>query len=231
MSSLCLGPEDPRSRVFNFDPYLSKIMPLQEFDFNALKQYITSSKDTTLISIAKEHKKQYTGSTSSMTSMLSHFHYLLSAWRDINTDMLSRSIIPDSVQYTKILRAPAAVFLHWKDGTYAIDADKEFDTANILSMLGKSMEKLLTLPKEDYERYRHINSDQITQEEREAAEAYHYTGYEDFMMRSQLDAYDPRVPGSGMFDLKTRAVVSIRMDARGFEKGLGYEIRNSIGQW
>ncbi|KAI8950783.1 mitochondrial protein Pet127-domain-containing protein [Xylaria longipes] len=223
--------QDPRSRVYNFDPYLSEIMPVDEFDFNALKQYVTSSKDTTLISIAKEHQKKYTGSTSSMTSMLAHFHFLLSAWRNINVSMLSRSFSPDSMQYTRIMRAPAAVFLHWKDGTYAIDADKEFDTANILSMLGKSMEKLLTLSKDEYERYRHGNSDQITEEERNAEEAFHYTGFQDFMMRSQLDAYDSRVPGTGMFDLKTRAVISIRMDAKGYQKGLGYEIRERFGQW
>ncbi|OTB05745.1 hypothetical protein M426DRAFT_319423 [Hypoxylon sp. CI-4A] len=223
--------QDPRSRVYNFDPYLSEIMPIQEFDFNALKQYVTSSKDTNLIQIAKDHNKRYTGSTSSMTSMLSHFHYLLSSWREINSKMLSRTFVPDSVQFTRIMRGPAAVFLHWKDGTYAIDADKEYDTANILSMLGKSMEKLLTLTKEEYERYRHPNSAMITQEERNAEEAFHYTGFQDFMMRSQLDAYDPRIPGAGMFDLKTRAVVSIRMDAKGFQKGLGYEIRNRFGQW
>ncbi|KAI0381719.1 Pet127-domain-containing protein [Hypomontagnella monticulosa] len=223
--------QEPRSRVYNFDPYLAEIMPIQEFDFNALKQYVTSSKDSTLIGIAKAHGKKYTGSTSSMTSMLSHFHYLLSSWREINTNMLSRSFVPDSVRFTRIMTGPAATFLHWKDGTYAIDADKEFDTANILSMLGKSMEKLLTLSKEEYERYRHTNSDQITEEERNADEAFHYTGFQDFMMRSQLDAYDPRVPGYGMFDLKTRAVVSIRMDARGFQKGLGYEIRDRLGQW
>ncbi|KAI0167014.1 Pet127-domain-containing protein [Hypoxylon sp. FL1284] len=223
--------QDPRSRVYNFDPYLSEIMPIREFDFNALKQYVTSSKDTNLIRIAKEHGKKYTGSTSSMTSMLSHFHYLLSSWREVNAGMMSRGFQPESSQFTRILRSPAAVFLHWKDGTYAIDADKEYDTANVLSMLGKSMEKLLTVSKEEYERYRHINSDQITEEERNAEEAYHYTGFGDFMMRSQLDAHDPRVPGSGMFDLKTRAVISIRMDAKGFHKGLGYEIRSRLGQW
>ena len=223
--------QDSRSRVFNFDPYLATIMPIQEFDFNALKQYITSSKDNTLISIAAEQSKKYAGSTSSMTSMLAHFHYLLSSWRPVNIEHVSRSFRPDSVNFTRINRAPAATFLHYKDGTYAIDADKEFDSANILSMLGKSMEKLLTLPKEEYEKYRRINSDQITEEQRNEPEAYHYTTMGDFMMRSQLDAYDPRVAGSGMFDLKTRAVVSIRMDAKDFHKGLGYEIRNRYGQW
>ncbi|GAW25405.1 putative mitochondrial membrane protein Pet127 [Rosellinia necatrix] len=223
--------QDPHSRVYNFDPYLSEIMPVNEFDFNALKEYVTSSKDNTLISIAKQHEKRYTGSTSSMTSMLAHFHFLLSNWRYVNVSMLSKGFQPESMQFTKIMRAPAAIFLHWKDGTYAIDADKEFDTANVLSMLGKSMEKLLTLPKDEYERYRHGNSDQITEEERNAEEAFHYTGFQDFMMRSQLDAHDSRVPGTGMFDLKTRAVVSIRMDAKHYHKGLGYEIRRQHGQW
>jgi len=223
--------QDPRSRVFNFDPYLANIMPIQEFDFNALKQYITSSKDNTLIKMAKTHKKKYTGSTSSMTAMLSHFHYLLSAWRPVNSRMMSVEFKPESSRFTRILRAPAATFLHWKDGCYAIDADKEFDSANILSMLGKSMEKLLTLPKHKFEQYRHANSNQISEEERNAEEAFHYTGFQDFLMRSQLDAYDKRVPGTGMFDLKTRAVVSIRMDAANFQQGLGYEIRHRQGQW
>ncbi|KAK4228249.1 mitochondrial protein Pet127-domain-containing protein [Podospora fimiseda] len=223
--------QDPRSRVYNFDPYLGRIMPIAEFDFQAIKAYVTSSKDTTLIGTAAEYKKKYTGSTSSMTSTLAHFHYLLSSWRPINAEMMSRGFETESDQFTRILRSPAATFLHWRDGTYAIDADKQFDTANVLSMLGKSMEKHLTLHKDEFEKYRKTKSDQLSDEERNGPEAYHYTTLGDFMMRSQLDAFDPRVPGSGMFDLKTRAVISIRMDAQGYEKGLGYEIRKRHGQW
>lgn len=223
--------QDPRTRVFNFDPYLATIMPVDEFDFEALKQYVTSSKDTTLIGVAKKHNKKFTGSTSSMTATLAHFHYLLSSWRPINPERISKGYVPDSENFGAILRAPSATFLHYKDGTYAIDADKEYDTDTILSMLGKSMEKLLTAPKEEFEKYRRSNSHQLTEEERNADESYHYTTYGDFMMRSQLDAYDPRLPGTGVFDLKTRAVVSIRMDAKHHEKGVGYEIRQRQGQW
>lgn len=223
--------QDPRSKVYNFDPYLSTIMPVDEFDFDALKQYVTSSKDELLIGIAKKHKKQFTGSTSSMTSTLAHFHYLLSSWRPINPEKMSQGFVPDSENFGAILRAPAATFLHYKDGTYAIDADKEYDSETILSMLGKSMEKLLTVPKEEFEKYRRRNSHQLTEEERNAEESYHYTTFRDFMMRSQLDAYDPRLPGSGVYDLKTRAVVSIRMDATNHHKGQGYEIRQQKGQW
>ncbi|KAL7922464.1 PET127-like protein [Trichoderma austrokoningii] len=223
--------QDDRSRVFNFDPYLASIMPVKEFDFDALRSYVTSSKDVKLRQLSAAHGMKYCGSTSSMTSILSHFHYLLSAWRKPNFSYLSRSLEPESSNFTALSRGPAAAFAHFNDGVYAFDSDKEYDTENILSSLGKSMEKLLTLPKEEFEKYRRSRSHQLTEEERNAEDSFHYTTLGDFMMRSQLDAYDPRLPGSGMFDLKTRAVVAVRMDVRGYEKGAGYEIQNRFGQW
>ena len=223
--------QDPRSRVFNFDPYLQKIMPVAEFDFNALKDYITSSKDEALKKIAKEQKKRYVGSTSSMSAALSHFHFLLSQWRPINTSMLSKNFPAVLSSFTELQRVPAAIFLRWKDGTYAIDADKTHDHANVLTMLGKSMEKLLTLDTGDYERYRKSNPGEVSEEERSLPESFHYSTMGDFLMRSQLDAHDPRLPGTGMFDLKTRAVVSIRMDVTNYEQGVGYQIKSRQGEW
>jgi hypothetical protein len=223
--------QDPRSRVFNFDPYLQTIMPVSEFDFNALKQYITSSRDKTLLSKAKEEEKKYTGSTSSMTAALGHFHFLLSQWRPITTGILSQMFPVEFNTFTALQRGPVAVFLRWRDGTYAIDADKEYDDSNILMMLGKSMEKLLTLSTDDFEKYRKANSDQISEEQRNESEPFHYTTLGDFLLRSQLDAHDPRLPGTGMFDLKTRAVISVRMDTSAFEEGRGYQIRGRHGEW
>lgn len=222
--------QDPRSRVYNFDPYLEKITPVDEFDFNALKEYITSSRDKTLLQIAREEKRKYTGSTSSTTSALSHFHFLLSQWRPIDTSALARGFPVTSKNFTLLQRAPTAVFLRNRDGVYAIDADKQYDTPNILSSLGKSMEKLLTLPTEDYEKYLKKNSHQISKKERTEPESFHYSTIGDFLLRSQLDAYDPRLPGTGMYDLKTRACVSIRMDVRRFEQGKGYEIKGRTGE-
>ncbi|KAI9847832.1 MAG: hypothetical protein M1837_001725 [Sclerophora amabilis] len=209
-------------------------MPVSEFDFHALKQYITSSKDESLRAIADSHGKKYVGSSSSMTGVLAHFHFLLSQWRKINTSMVSQGF-PDKLRsFTQLQRVPSAIFLRrrdGRDGAYAIDADKEFDSANILSMLGKSMEKLLTLSTDGYERYRRSNSDQIGHEERNAPESFHYCTMGDILMRSQLDAYDARLPGTGMFDLKTRAVVSIRMDADNYQRGTGYQIKNRFGEY
>lgn len=223
--------QDPRSRIWNFDPYLSKIMPVSQFDFDALKEYITSSKDTRLMEVTKSEGRKFTGSTSSMTSSLSHFHYLLSGWRPINVGRLSKDFDAEPMAFTAIQRSPSATILNYKDGVYAIDADKEWDVDTILTMLGKSMEMLLTVPKDEFEKYRRSNSHQLTEEEKKQDESYHYTTHGDFMMRSQLDAYDPRLPGTGVYDLKTRAVVSIRMDAKNHHLGLGYQIRNRIGQW
>ncbi|KAI1002775.1 hypothetical protein K3495_g5428 [Podosphaera aphanis] len=225
--------QDPRTRVFNFDPYLQEIMPVSQFDYGALGQYITSSRDNVLLAKAAEEKRKYAGSTSSMSSALSHFHFLLSDWRPIEYGNLSSSL-PAKLKFsnfTLFTRAPSAIFLRYRDGSYGIDADKEFDDSNILAMLGKSMEKLLTLPTEHYEKYRRENSDQLTEQQRNERESYHYTTFGDFLLRSQLDAYDPRLPGTGTFDLKTRCVVSVRMDVSEYENSKAYEIRKAKGEW
>ncbi|OBT48263.1 hypothetical protein VE00_01138 [Pseudogymnoascus sp. WSF 3629] len=222
---------DPHTRVYNFDPYLEAITPVKEFDYNALKEYITSSRDKTLIDTAVAEGSKYTGSTSSMTSALAHFHYLLSKWRPVNHDQLSRGFPKPLSSFTAIQRAPASIFLRRRDGVYAIDANKGFDTSNVLQWLGKSMEKFLTSDKEEYIKYRKENSHALTDDDKNSPESYHYTTFGDFLMRSQLDAHDPRLPGTGMYDLKTRAVISIRRDATDYEEGLGYEITSRHGEY
>ena len=136
---------DPRSLVYNFDPYLENIMPTSEFDYNALYEYITSSRDETLVSMAKQHGASYVGSTSSMTAILSHFHFLLSAWRPVNVDMLSTAYATQFRSFTAISRAPAGIFLRYKgDGVYAIDADKMYDTEEtVLLWLVRSLNSTL----------------------------------------------------------------------------------------
>jgi hypothetical protein len=223
--------QDERSHVYNFDPYLEKIMPVSEFDYDALTIYKTSSQDPSLSEFAKQHGKKYVGSTSSMTSTLAHFHYLLSAWRKIDTSMFSRDF-PDTLQsFTALNRAPTAIFLRFKGGTYAVDADKEYDGANVLMLLGRSMEKLLTMPTSEFERYRKGKSNGISEAESKKPESYHYSTLGDFLLRSQLDAHDPRLPGTGVYDLKTRAVLPIRMQSSNHEPMTGYEITRAQGQY
>ncbi|CAZ81435.1 unnamed protein product [Tuber melanosporum] len=225
--------QEPRSRVYNFDPYLQEIMPVTEFDFDALASYIISSEDWRLSSLAKELGKKYVGSTSSMTAVLSHFHFLLSQWRPLNFQNLSKTFKAEFQTFTQISRAPAAIFLRYKgNGTYAIDPDKEYDTDSVLSLLGRSMEKLLTSAPSNFEsKYKKGNARPEEEPLTKRPETYHYSTLGDILMRSQLDAHDARLPGTGMFDLKTRAVVSVRMDVSNFHIGSGYQIKTRVGTW
>ncbi|KAF3935637.1 hypothetical protein ABW19_dt0205627 [Dactylella cylindrospora] len=223
---------DPRSKVYNFDPYLDTIMPVDEFDFDALGSYIKSSKDDTLMNLAKESGKKYVGSTSSMTSILSHLHYLVSRWRPLNLNMLSKGFVTESSNFTRLSRLPISAILRYKDGVYAIDQDKSSDsTESILLFLGRSMEKMLTMPPDTFRKYHKSASHEIPEEVKNARERYHYTGYKDLLFRSQLDAIDDRLPGSGVFDLKTRGVVSIRMNVQIPQAGWGYQIKTADGQF
>ncbi|KAF3035960.1 hypothetical protein E8E12_006888 [Didymella heteroderae] len=222
--------QDPRTGVYNFDPYLEKIMPVDEFDFDALTEYKTSSKDEDLLAITRKLGVRYTGSTSSMSSVLQHFHFLLSAHRTLNHSMLSKNFPDSTNKFSRITAGPDAVFLRYKDGLYAIDADKTYDTPNVMSWLGHSLEKLLTTERTEFERYRRSNPEQ-TPSEGESARCFHYSKQGSILMRSQLDAQDPRLPGAGIFDLKTRAVVSIRMNHKEYQEGLGYQLRYAQGEW
>ena len=222
--------QDPRTGVYNFDPYLEKIMPVEEFDFDALSEYKTSSKDEDLLAITRRLGVKYTGSTSSMSSVLQHFHFLLSAHRKLDHGMLSKNFPAPTNKFSKITTGPDAIFLRYKNGVYAMDADKTYDTPNIMSWLGHSLEKLLTTERTEFERYRRSNPEQ-TPTERESAKCFHYSKQGSILMRSQLDAHDPRLPGAGIFDLKTRAVVSIRMNHKEYQEGLGYQLRYAQGEW
>jgi hypothetical protein len=222
--------QDPRSRIYNFDPYLEKIMPVNEFDFDALSEYKTSSKDEALLSLTKRLGTKFTGSTSSMSSVLQHFHYLLSSFRELNHTMMSRGYPEPSKRFSKITLGPSAIFLRYKDGIYAIDADKTYDSPNIMSWLGHSLEKLLTTSRSEFESFRRSSPEPAPAEDN-SSRCYHYSKQGNMLMRSQLDAHDPRLPGTGVFDLKTRAVVSIRMNHKEYEQGSGYQLRFAQGEW
>lgn len=47
-------------------------------------------------------------------------------------------------------------------------------------------------------------------------------------MRSQLDCHDPRLPGTGVFDIKTRAALPIRLDMMNHEVSFGALSLHSI---
>lgn len=233
--------QDPRTKVFNFDPYLKNILPVNEFDFQHITQYVASEKDKTMLKVSKLINTRYYSSTSSMTGILSHLHYLLSNFRPVNLKDLSRNVRYSHVGFSRGAKLPGNVIvrkMEQSDGEtrYAIDSDKYADKEMILSRLGHSLERLLTNESEIFDKYKLSNKSEENSkaqlEMEKNSNAYHYAKMDKFLMRSQLDCKDERLPGTGTFDLKSRAVCAIRHDvAFHEEETTGYELLKTVGEY
>lgn len=100
--------QDPRSRVYNFTPWLESIPKVTDFAFERVTGFIRSSQDDVrlilafsvykilghslhkdLHILAKIHSRPYVGSTSSLTGLLSHIYFLISGGKEVDTSVLS----------------------------------------------------------------------------------------------------------------------------------------------
>lgn len=225
---------DPRTNVYNFTPYLENVMSIKDFDFDAVAAYVPSGKDQTLAQLAEKAGKKYTGSTSSLTSALSQLHFLLSHNRPPHTMYLSKFFPGVLTRFSETQRKPVSIFLRYNPNTNtrAVDSDGSTSEDIIVSILGHQLEAMLTTPETIFEGYRKTN------EKRDpapplAGNTYNYTECDSFLMRSQLDCYDSRLPGTGFFDLKTRAVCAVRhdMDYAQIHDGSHYTINKLDGEF
>lgn len=214
--------QDPRTRIYNFLPFLKKIIKFDDFDWDQVDAFVSVSKDKTLLNAAIAQKKQFYSSTSSMTSALSQFYLLFNNYRR----RLERFPYPGFSR--TLVELPASVVVvpkgknpETKETIYAVESDKSADNEILLSAMGHCLEALLTTDEANFNRkYNKNHEDNAKTTEPETAstasllsgQSYNYATYGDFIMRSQLDCYDERLPGNGTFDLKTRSVCAIRYD-------------------
>jgi hypothetical protein len=235
--------KDPRSGVYNFPKTLADIPDVDLFDYQALPPYITSSVDEELREIAQREHAQFCGSTSSLTSMLSQVYFLISGWKAPSTKDFSEDFAEEPKGFSMAAKLPALIGLKPRPSTdpssphktyYAIDQDKgKVDPSSnsnyVLQNLGKAMEKMLTATPEDFASYLRINRPPGPPTPDSVKEAYHYAkAGSNFLMRSQLDCHDARLPRA-TFDLKTRAVVSVRHDRANWVEASGYQINAMKG--
>lgn len=211
---------DPRTRHKNYPSFLRNIPSINDFKFDEVIGFVPPNKDKRLIKIAKEinesniapHQKiKYYSSTSSMTGVLKHFHYLLSGDRPAYTDCFSRSIPNTNSSLTGSIKNPEFTVVELQDKNekiYSVDSDKSASFEIVLSLLGHLLELQFTSSKKEFSKF--LKSSNIEPDLAESA--YHYAKLGNFLMRSQLDAYSPDLPGTGVFDLKTRAVCAVRYD-------------------
>ncbi|KDQ25849.1 hypothetical protein PLEOSDRAFT_1044677, partial [Pleurotus ostreatus PC15] len=222
--------QDPRSHVYNFTPWLEKIPKVNDFAFERLTGFIKSSKDDDLYTLAKRENRTFAGSTSSLTKILSHIYFLISGDKHVDTSNLSAAFQSEAKSFTPGQRMPATVILNYRDGVYAIDSDSDSPEAtdrNVLTWMGTLLEKFLTTSPQEFKT--HLRSTPSDPEVNPKREAYRYAKSNSFVMRSQLDCQDPRLPGTGVFDIKTRAALPIRMDVLNYEENSGYLIRTLQG--
>ncbi|KAK6457608.1 uncharacterized protein RJT20DRAFT_24942 [Scheffersomyces xylosifermentans] len=203
--------QDPRTRIYNFPPVLKRIIKYEDFNFAAVGAFQRVSKDNTLLNVCKENDKQFYSSTSSMTSTLMQFYFLLNNFSLDSAKFASRF---GSIPFTGLMtQLPASLIVSPRGKNsegktiYSIESDKSYDNEILLSAMGHCLETFLTTDPEKFKEY-NINYDGEMENPRSV---YNYSKYGKFLMRSQLDCSDHRLPRK-TFDLKTRAVCSIRYD-------------------
>lgn len=233
---------DPRTNRCNFDKSLNYIPHIDDLKMDKISNFTPSSRDNKLLEIVttlnkirikkypykKSLSAKFYSSTSSMTSVLVKFHKFLSNNRPINTTNFSK-FYPDSTQFTKTSDVPTSLVITPKDENkqiYSIDADRSTDSEITLSILGNALELMLTKNPKEFSKYLKT-SNEIPEEDKSA---YHYAKIGKFVVRSQLDAVDNRLPGTGTFDIKTRAVCAIRFDLSHTDYfPTNYEINRTFG--
>ncbi|KAL3241206.1 Pet127p [Nakaseomyces bracarensis] len=219
--------KDSRSGVYNYDKILESIAPEyleRKVEREDEPLFITPYKDQQLSKLAEINEKRFISSTSSMTSVLSQLHFFISGFRQLNIagSLFSKKFPLENCNFSQSAYFAATVILRKKDTTngkhlISVDSDRSMDREIILSILGHSLESFLT-----------------DSESKAYTDSYHYSIIDDFLLRSQLDAYDPTLPNYGTFDLKTRAACAIRHDIAYIEKNdnyTGYQMNRIQGEY
>ncbi|KAF8312457.1 Pet127-domain-containing protein [Clavulina sp. PMI_390] len=219
---------DPHSHIYNFDPYLENIPPLADFDFDRLSPFTPSSKHSALRDLAKFHEKDFVGSTSSLTGLLAQIYFALTRFRKFDVSSFSSSFATAPKTFTPAAKMPVSIKLTYDDGVYSIDSDDDpaDKPANrVLLELGTMLENFLIMPSEEFQRLKKGYSGTPPNTE----QAYQFSLAENLVMRSQLDCRNLNLPGTGVFDLKTRAVTAVRHGLSDLEENSGYVIRKMTG--
>lgn len=213
---------DKRTNVYNFDEYLRDILQPDMFDYSLLNVFKSAAKDIKLHRIGKAIGAKFVSSTSSITSIMQQLYLLISENRPPNLNNFSREFDNEAKGFANALKDPISFILepHENDIRSIVLESYEDDDLSILKKLGCSLEKLLTLTKEQFERLKKG----VQYPYKPTSEVFQFTKAGPLLLRSQLDCYDSRLPRR-TFDLKTRAVHPIRMDLEHYKDFIGYKIK------
>lgn len=152
---------DPRTNVYNFDPFLRNISQPDEFNFDSIPKFIPPSQDKTLHKSAAKFSSKFVSSTSSIAPSMSHFYFLISRLKPMNLSSRFTGYFEDEPQtFTQMCRSPVGVHLRphsLNDSGVVVrslvteKSTKDEDKPTILMQLGNVIEKLLTHSKSEFE--------------------------------------------------------------------------------
>ncbi len=235
-----------RERPSKATKFLRTITPPDRIAWHRMPKYIAAKHDTRAHQIAAETTGvRYATSTSSITPTLSAFYHLISNFRD--TDLvggLSLRLSELPATFAKFSRRPVAVDVapvsSDHPGVYSINAHQATHRGpTVLLELGNSIERMLTMPAEEFtERFvlhepaetRFEASDDGAQRPTADEEQfYHYSVASSFLMRAQIDCRDSR--SGSVFDVKTRAVAPIRYDLENYKDNETYRLHSLRGMF
>ncbi|KAH9891676.1 mitochondrial protein Pet127-domain-containing protein [Cubamyces lactineus] len=222
---------DPQTQKYNFPEYLETIPRVEDFAFDRLPEFTPSSRDQDFVASVKRAGCRFAGSTSSLTGILTQIYLLLSEEKSLNISDLSEEFVKAPRFFTPGQRIPSSVILRYQNGIYTTDYDGERDSSDpeeiILLPLGTLLEKFLTLSKDEFGGFLKSNT---SGQYPKLQDVHRYAKYGKFLMRSQLDCYDKTLPGTGVFDLKTRAISAIRHDVHNYLNYINYKIESLTGR-
>ncbi|CDO71487.1 hypothetical protein BN946_scf184909.g81 [Trametes cinnabarina] len=222
--------KNPETQQYNFPEYLEHIPKVEDFAFDRLPGFVPSSQDKGMLKFAKRSQSRFAGSTSSLTGILTQIYLLLSEERYVNISNLSTDFESAPRFFTPGQRIPTSVILHYNNGVYLTDYDDERDESTeeiILLPMGILLEKFFTLPKETFDKFR---KEYTGNDYPSLHDTHRYAQHEKFLMRAQLDCRDDRLPGTGVFDIKTRAISEIRHDVYNYTNYTDCKIDSLTGR-
>lgn len=169
--------QDPRSKFYNYSEALQHIPDTKDFDFERLPMFMKPSSDPNLRKLLANSSQVFAGSTSSLTGALSQIYFALNGKKPLNTQ--SQSFVNAPRSFSPGARLPASLILNrTEEGKYVVDADKAMDVKapdNPLSEKGHILEKMLTFPPEEFERFLKTSKNPLKPDEsRDKKEAYHF---------------------------------------------------------
>jgi hypothetical protein len=202
-----------------------------EINKTSIPPFVTSSRDKKLRSLAEEHNCKIMTSTSSSTGILSHFHFNLMGYRPHSLGSFSDVFQEFPNSFTRSTKMPSNLLMRNRKGIWGLDnCPKPSPPPNqILIDLGKSLERMYTMEPEDFKTIMLKAHQKKGQQGPKAMEPAMYTKLGDWMFRAQLDCQDKSLESEAggqksVFDLKTRAVLPIRLDVRNHKKYTDYHI-------